>query len=226
MIRAVVFASAVVGLGLWGVAEAADPKPAPVPAPKPILKQKLDPAWAQQLSKVAKQNPPSPKLEQVPNFAAIKRLTLQDKTVVLKAAPEQITGPLRYSARDTFHDEQHYLELVSNAGTASVRPLANYFMLSGPDAAFAETYTRPEVMIHFQAQAGRRYLLECAVDLAFVGAGTVSAMDTTTGVRYSVSTTDKATLLFLHEATAEGMTHVRLTGDRPWYLDGCELSWT
>ena len=154
MIRAVVFASAVVGLGLWGVAEAADPKPAPVPAPKPILKQKLDPAWAQQLSKVAKQNPPSPKLEPVPNFAAIKRLTLQDKTVILKTGPEQITGPLRYSARDTFHDEQHYLELVSNSGTASVRPLANYFMLSGPDAAFAETYTRPEVMIHFQAQAG------------------------------------------------------------------------
>ncbi len=224
MIRAVVVASVVVGLGLWGVAQAAEPKP--VPAPKPVVKQKLDAAWAKQLSKPVKQSPPSPKLEQVPNFAAIKRLTLQDKTVVLKAAPEQITGPLRYSARNTFYDEQHYLEAASNAGTISVRPLANYFMLSGLDVAFAEVYSRPEVVIHFQAQAGRRYLLECAVDIAFVGTGTVSAVDLTTGISYSVSTADKATLLFLYEASGDGMTHVRLTGDRPWYLDGCELSWT
>lgn len=214
-------------LGLFAVAAAAAPldKPAPV-LPKKAAPVVIDPVWTKQLAGV-KQVPGSPvkTIESLPSFAGLKRLTVADKANVLKTLPEQLSGPLLYTARQTYHDDEHYLEAMPNAGTVSIRPLRNYLWMNGDPAAFASLYQRPEVVVHFRAQVGRRYLLECAVDVAS-GVGTVTAADVMGGASYAVNTTDRATLLYLHEATTDGSVAIRVTGDRPWYLDGCELSWS
>lgn len=179
-----------------------------------------------QLAQVSKQAVPPASAESLPNFAAVKRLTLKQKAAVLKGLEEQITGPIRYSARQTYHDDEHYLEVLPGSANVSVRPLRDYFLMMGPDAAFASEFVRPQALVHFRAHAGRRYLLECAIDMAFNGVGTATALGLETGARYTVSTADRATLLFLHEASVDGPMTVSVGADRPWYLDGCELSWT
>lgn len=215
-------------LGLFAFAAAAAPKDKPAPTPVKPATPVIDPVWAKQVAGVKQVAPlPPPKtIESLPNFAGLKRLTAADKAVVLKTLSEQVSGPLIYSARQTYQDDEHYLEAVPNAGYIALRPLRNYLWMNGEPTAFASIWQRPEVVVHFRVQAGRRYLLECAVDVAGSGVGAVTAADVMGGASYTVNTSDRATLLYLHEAPADGQVGVRLTGDRPWYLDGCELSWS
>ncbi|HEY8377978.1 MAG TPA: hypothetical protein VIK91_15885 [Nannocystis sp.] len=191
-------------------------------------KLKIDPVWAKQLTpkleKTVMQN--LPKVEAAPNFAAIKRLDPVTKGVILQAQPEQVTGPIKYSARTPWIDDDHYLEVESNSAHAYLRMTGNYVYFVGPEEVFASVFTRPRVWLHFKAEPGRRYLLECLVDVAFTKPGNITARSAN-GPTYSVNGVDRASLLYLHTAgqTAEHVK-VELAGDQPWYLDGCELSWT
>lgn len=226
---AVVLGASVLTLGLAMSLAAANQ--VPVEKPPPLLKKKapaLDAAWANQLTTrhPAKVTVPDiKKVEPSPNFAAIKRMTLEQKAVALQTAPAQVTGPIKLSARAPFHDERHYLDIESGEGKVFLRTKGNYAYFLGPDAVFASVHIRPRMNVAFQAEPGRRYLLECAIDVAGTETGTITAA--AAGAMYSVSSSERATLLFRHDggATAEQVI-VEIAGDRPWYFDGCELSWT
>lgn len=233
MLRSAVVAlgASVLTLGLALGLAAAKPVPVPVDTSVPLKKkppiQGIDPVWAKQLTPQVK-TPGAPAVqpfEPPPNFAAIKRMTPLQKAVALKTPPERLTGPISLSARRPYHDDKHYLELASGRGTVALRTRQNYAFLGGSDEVHADIFGRPEALVYFESLPGRRYLLECAVDVSGTQAGTIWATDY--GVTYSVNTLDRATLLFRHDggAAPEQVT-VRITGDRAWYLDGCELSWT
>jgi hypothetical protein len=237
MLRFAVAALAVSALTLGltsGWAAAKPPEQSyPIEKPAPLLKSKspLDPVWAKQLSTAtkhpAKVTVPDIKFsEPPPNFKAVKRLDPIAKGLVLQTAPERVTGPIKYSVQKPYVDAKHYLEMHSNGGTMAVRTSSNYAHFTGSDAVMADVFTRPRAWIQFEAQPGRRYLLECLVDVSGTTAGNISAR-VGGGPIYSVNTIDRASLLFVHTAGAEvEQVRVDITGDRGWYLDGCELSWT
>ena len=223
MLRAVIVTLSVSLLCRGGAAAKPGPleKPAPAPTKKPPA---LDPVWAKQVASQLRGQPEAQTrpLEAPPNFAAIKRMTVVQRVTALQAqAPEQVKGPLRFSAQKNYYDEHHHLELYSFAGRVSLRTSMDYAFLSGPPEAFVNQYDRPMAVIRFLAETGRRYLLECAVDVPGGGPpATISARSG--GTVYSVSTTEKATLLFLHDAAAAAESAevaVSITGDRPWNLD-------
>lgn len=220
---AVVLAASALTLGL------AAAKPTPVEKPPPLLKKPtLDPVWANQLTKhPAKVTVPDIKFsEAAPNFAGVKRLDPIAKGLILQAPPAEVTGPIRYSVQAPWIDEQHFLAMESNGGVLSVRTQQNYAFFGGTDAIMADIFRRPRAVVRFQAEPNRRYLLECMVDVSGTTPGNITA-SAFGGPSYSVNTVDRASLLFLHTsgATAQ-LVHVELAGDRQWYLDGCELSWT
>ncbi len=217
----------VVGL-LAAVAAAAPALPKPgskAPPPKGVV---LDAVWTKQLAaktgpKVASLKTP---IEAKPNFAKLRKMTTAEKASALETAPAQVSGPLQFSARSFYKDARNYLEVYSGSGTVSVRSGADYVYFHGSDAAFATPFTRPTAEITFTAEKNRRYLLECAIDITGGGAGTVTAQ-VGGGPVYSVSGSDKATLILIHDSAGTSMQQtIQIRGDRPWYLDGCELSWT
>lgn len=227
----VVLAVTVLTLGLAAAKPALPEKPLPGDKPPPLLTKKspkLDAAWSKQLTKhPAKVTVPDLKFaEPAPNFATVKRLDPIARGLVLQAPPEQVAGPIKFTVQRLFVDAQHYLELDPGGGTLSVRTAQNYAFFGGPDAVMASIFTRPRAFLHFRAEPGRRYVLECLVDVNGTTPGNISA-SAVSGPSYSVNTVDRASLLFVHTtgATAEQL-RVELAGDRSWYLDGCELSWT
>lgn len=232
MLRFAVAALAVSALTL-GLAAAASPpeKSYPIEKPAPLLKSKspLDPVWARQLAEAtkhpAKVTVPDIKLAE-PNFKTIKRLDASAKGLLLQTAPERVTGPIKYSARTPFIDDNHYLELVSVNGNVTLRPQFNWAAFSGDEVTMSNDASRPRAFLYFLAEPGRRYLLECLVAVAGTKPGTISA-SRYPGPTYSVNTVEQASLLFLYTGGANvEQVRVNLEGDRWWFLNGCELSWT
>lgn len=232
MLRALSVALTVSVLCLGVAAAKPGPFEKPVPSPVPSKKQAspfLDPVWAKQLVqsplKVPSEPQPMP-VEAQPDFAKIRRMTPVQRAIMLQApAPEQVQGPLRFSARQNYQDNRHFLALYSRGGRLNVLTGTDRVYLGESDATRINPLIRPLVEVHFVAEPGRRYLLECAVDIAGDTGGTITA--TGPGATYAVSTDDKATLLFRHDggAMVEDVM-VWLVGDRPWYFESCELSWT
>lgn len=225
------FAAVVLAVSALTLGLAAAASPPPVEKAAPLLRSKspLDPVWAKQLTpKLDKALPKSEikAIEPPPNFAAIKRMTLDQKGIVLQASPERVTGPIKLTARAPFHDEQHFVEFESNAAKLVVRMKMNYAYFWGPEELFRSVFTQPRAVIHFVSQPGRRYLLECAVDIANAQGGTITG-SVDGGATYSVSSADRATLLIRVDGKQAAQEEkVRLAGDQSWYFDGCELSWT
>ena len=131
-----------------------------------------------------------------------------------------------YDSRHLYFDDDNYLELIALPQSyVHVRSRLNYLFFSGPSASELPENTGASGELHFTAAPRTRYLLECAVD-----AGpqmTISATDDRG--QYSVSTSDKASLLYRRDnntAVPEPVV-VRLGANyNHWYLDRCELSWT
>lgn len=212
---------------------AARPKPAPAAKQpkmtKGITLEGLDPAFARQLApRPLSRDEANDIVKQgrgtvdAPKFA-IKHLGPEQRAQILGIDdPTGLPDPLVFDARTTYHDDANYLEIVSNDGGAAVRPLRNYFYFLGSDAVMASRFTRPSALLHFKAAANTRYLLECSVD---AGQTTVFSASDTRG-EYTVSTDDKATLLYTRDQVGgDELVVVQIAGDTPmWYLDGCELT--
>lgn len=201
----------------------------------PPMKAKLDPVWVKGLS---------PKLQDakvqvspaaaaaardqaivVPTFS-IKKLTPDQKGAAMAAAPAAIQGPLVYDSRHVYYDNENFLELIANAPSwVHTRTQRNYLFFSGQSGEVLPEYGGSWAELHFLAAPRTRYLLECAVD-----AGTpmtISATDER--AQYSVSTSDKASLLYRrdNETAVPVPVVVRIKANfNQWYLDRCELSWT
>jgi hypothetical protein len=191
--------------------EGLDPEFARQLAPRPLAKDE-----ANEIIKQGRGQIDSPKFN-------IKHLEPVQRAQILGAGdPAALPAALVFDARTPYHDDDNYLELLSNDGAVYLRPLRNYFYFMGGDAVMASRYTRPSAVIHFKAAANTRYLLECAVDGG--PQTTFSAADSR--AEYSVTTDDKATLLYVRDQVggAENVV-VQIAGDTPmWYLDGCELT--
>ena len=159
----------------------------------------------------------------VPTFN-VKRLEALERAQLLGATePAALPGPRVFDARTNYHDDQTYMELLAyNGASAGVRPLRNYFHFMGSDDVMASPYTRPALILHFRAQPGTRYLLECAVDAS----DPTNFYATDDRGMYAVHSSDKATLLYMRDQTGSvADVVVNINGDRPgWYLDGCELT--
>lgn len=226
----VVLGASVLTLGLaMGLAAAQ----APVEKPPPLLKKKapaLDPVWAKQLATKLSEKVTAPDVSKVepptPNFAVIRRMTLGQKAIALQATEERVTGPIRVSVRTPSPSPYIQLQLESNNGKLTVFGGRDYAYFSGPEAAFnSGYYFRPRVWLVFRAEPGRRYLIECAVRIDGDQPGTISAR--LASGTYSVSSADRATLLARYDGgftPADVM--VEIFADRPWFFEGCELSWT
>ena len=118
------------------------------------------------------------------------------------------------------------MELLSTWNTyVHVRSKRNYLFFSGATGDALGAYEGAYGELHFTAAPRTRYLLECAVDAG--PAMTISAADDRG--QYSVSTSDKASLLYRRDnpSNAAEPVVVRLAANyNHWYLDRCELSWT
>ena len=225
---------AATGLGvlLVAVVGSAAAKPTTNGKPVPAKASKLDPVWARALTPKPTGEVMAPaamaaardKAMVVPAFA-VKRLTQLEKGDVLGAAPAAIQGPLVYDSRTLYHDEENYMELISTpVSSMTVRTKRNYLYIYGSEAGVLSPYNAAGAELHFTAAPRTRYLLECAVEAG--PTMTISATDDR--AQYSVSTDEKATLLYRRDnlgATPEPVV-VRIAADRnQWYIDRCELSW-
>lgn len=227
----VLVGAGVVALGLGiGVASAA-PKgklPDKLPPMKPVA---IDPAVAKQIKPRALSKSESIELQKKvgvesvpPSFKNIKRLDPVQRALILgQADPAALPGPIVFNARTNYHDDSTYMELQAyNGGSVGVRPLRNYIHFIGTEEVMASPYLRPSLLIHFKAQANTRYLLECAVD----GGAVTTFFAADSRGEYSVTSDDKATLLYMRDqlgATEDVV--VQVSGNKPgWYMDGCELT--
>ena len=201
----------------------------------PQKASKLDPVWVKGLTPTQ----PGGKGQLTPVAAAavrdkaivdpsfvIKRLTPEQRGEAMGTAPAAIQGPLVFDARNLYHDDEHYMELLSTGGSYThVRTKRNYLFFSGATGAVLGAYEGAYAELHFTAAPRTRYLLECAVEAG--PAMTISATDDRG--QYSVSTSEKASLLYRRDnvTNVAEPVMVRLGANyNHWYLDRCELSWT
>lgn len=201
----------------------------------PQKASKLDPVWVKGLTPTL----PGGKGQLTPVAAAavrdkaivdpsfvIKRLTPEQRGEAMGTAPAAIQGPLVFDARNLYHDDEHYMELLSTGGSYThVRTKRNYLFFSGATGAVLGAYEGAYAELHFTAAPRTRYLLECAVEAG--PAMTIRATDDRG--QYSVSTSEKASLLYRRDnvTNVADPVMVRLAANyNHWYLDRCELSWT
>lgn len=195
---------------------------APISSIDPAVAKQIVPRVLKQQDALELQKKTIP-LESIPTFKIRRLDPIQRAELLGQPDPASLPGPIVFNARTSYHNDKTYMEILAySGGGVGVRPLRNYLHFMGPADVMASPYLRPGVLIHYTAQQGMRYLLECAVD---AGASTnFTAADGTH--EYSVRSDDKATLLYMREqlaATTEVV--IQIAGDQPgWYLDGCELT--
>ncbi|MBK7827514.1 hypothetical protein [Nannocystis sp.] len=225
---------AAAGLGLLVVALVGSVAAKPTANGKavPAKASKLDPVWARALTPKPMGEAMGPaamavardQAMKVPAFA-VKRLTPVEKGDAMGVAPAAIQGPLVYDSRTLYHDDENYMELISTpVSSMTVRTKRNYLYIYGSEAGVLAPYNAAGAELHFTAAPRTRYLLECAVEAG----PTMMISATDERAQYSVSTDDKATLLYRRDnpgASPEPVV-VRIAADRnQWYIDRCELSW-
>ena len=204
-------------------------KPA-IPTTKPAPKPRLDPTVKKQLTpRPLKSDELAQAHKQIaaavapPPAFALKRLDPGQRATALGAAePASVQGPWVLSARRPWLDDHTYLEVSSTSASVDLRTGRDYFLFGGPQSVHDSIFTRPRAELHFRAESGMRYLLECSVD---AGAPTTFFASDLRG-EYTVSTADRTTLLYLRDqpGPAEDVL-VSISADRTgWYLDRCELS--
>lgn len=224
----IVLSLGAITLALWIGSVAAKPA---APAAKPVklttgvTLEGVDPIFARQLSArplTATERAANRNADQVadpPRFN-YKKLDAVSRARILGADDTAILSDTRvFDAQNLVLDDATWMSVGSSVSGATVRPKANVISFQGPVDTSA--LYRAAAVIHFNAEANTRYLLECGVaagpGVTFTARGAAGEFQTTSD--------DRASLLLVHDAGAAGPVNLELNAsDVPWHLEGCELT--
>ncbi|MCB9701625.1 MAG: hypothetical protein H6711_07030 [Myxococcales bacterium] len=159
--------------------------------------------------------------DDAPGFE-LRRLPARERAALLGVAAAAIDGPIALGVREPIAAGGQRLDLVSRGGHVDLR--GDHASFRGAPEVFRGPL-RPAAYLTFEAEAGHRYLVECAVEASQPGT-TFTASDG--AASFSVAGDERSTLLYRHERPEDagsGPVRVVISGDRPgWHLAGCDLS--